>query len=77
MIKISGNFNRVKESKGILFLLAGLYSAACKRSSESNIYEYTLSGLASNTTYYWKVVALDNKGGKTKSDIWSFTTGTE
>jgi len=27
-----------------------------------------------NTTYYWKVVAKDNHGGKAESPIWSFTT---
>jgi hypothetical protein len=35
---------------------------------------YTVSGLNAGTTYYWKVVADDGKGGRTESDIWSFTT---
>ena len=31
--------------------------------------------LNSKTTYYWKIVAKDEKGGKTEGSIWSFTTG--
>jgi len=34
-----------------------------------------VTGLTSNTTYYWKVVASDGNGGTTDSDTWSFTTG--
>lgn len=30
--------------------------------------------LAANTTYYWKVVAKDGKGGTSESAVWSFTT---
>ncbi len=30
--------------------------------------------LAVNTTYYWKVVAKDGKGGTGESAVWSFTT---
>ncbi len=30
--------------------------------------------LVLGTTYYWKVVAKDAKGGSTESEIWSFTT---
>ncbi|GAB6188970.1 hypothetical protein JCM30566_07090 [Marinitoga arctica] len=33
--------------------------------------------LDTNTTYYWKVVAKDGKGGETSSDIYSFTTSEE
>ncbi len=32
------------------------------------------SNLSSNTTYYWKVVAKDNKGGVTEGPLWKFTT---
>ena len=32
------------------------------------------NGLANLTTYYWKIVAKDDKGGTTSSPIWSFTT---
>ena len=31
------------------------------------------SGLTSGTTYYWKVVASDPKGGSAQSETWSFT----
>jgi len=30
--------------------------------------------LNNSTTYYWKIVAKDNKGGVTPSPVWSFTT---
>ena len=30
------------------------------------------SGLTSGTTYYWKVVASDPKGGSAQSETWSF-----
>jgi hypothetical protein len=31
------------------------------------------SGLTTSTTYYWKVVASDPKGGSAQSETWSFT----
>lgn len=30
--------------------------------------------LAANTTYYWKVVAKDDRGGTSESTVWSFVT---
>ncbi|MFN3739138.1 MAG: hypothetical protein ACK4TF_00500 [Thermodesulfovibrionales bacterium] len=35
---------------------------------------YTVSGLQNGTTYYWKVVADDGKGGVTESELYKFTT---
>ncbi len=35
---------------------------------------YTKSGLSSNTTYYWKVIAEDGQGGQTETPVRSFTT---
>lgn len=35
---------------------------------------YTMNNVSSSTTYYWKVVALDARGGVTASDINNFTT---
>ena len=34
---------------------------------------YTTSDLTTNTTYYWKVIASDTKGGSAESETWSFT----
>jgi hypothetical protein len=30
--------------------------------------------VAASTTYYWKVVVKDGKGGQTIGQVWSFTT---
>lgn len=35
---------------------------------------YAVTHLQSLTTYYWKIVAKDSKGGVTEGPIWSFTT---
>ena len=38
--------------------------------------QYFLGGINNNTTYYWKIVARDNRGGVTEGPVWSFhTTG--
>lgn len=42
---------------------------------EKNYMTYTVTNLKPNTTYYWKVVADDGKGGMTESDDYSFRTG--
>jgi hypothetical protein len=33
---------------------------------------YTTSDLTTNTTYYWKVIASDTRGGSAESETWSF-----
>ncbi|MBN4079549.1 chitobiase/beta-hexosaminidase C-terminal domain-containing protein [Beggiatoa alba] len=35
---------------------------------------YSVTGLQSATTYYWKITANDGNGGMTESTVWSFTT---
>ncbi|MCD6236791.1 MAG: hypothetical protein J7K13_02410, partial [Thermoplasmata archaeon] len=35
---------------------------------------YDLDTLQYSTTYYWKIVAWDNKGAKNESNLWNFTT---
>jgi len=35
---------------------------------------YTATGLATGTTYYWRVVASDGNGNTSISTTWSFTT---
>lgn len=34
---------------------------------------YRPTGLAWQTRYYWRVTALDNRGGRTEGPLWSFT----
>lgn len=45
-------------------------------SSKTNLSSKTvqLTGLQAATTYYWKVVVKDNKGGETIGQVWSFKT---
>jgi outer membrane lipoprotein-sorting protein len=65
-----------------LLLLSGTFFAACHKSSTetpppapaeqiSNI----VRNLTPNTTYFWKVVADDGKGGTSTSTVSSYTTG--
>ena len=35
---------------------------------------YTALSLSANTTYYWKIVVKDGKGGNTIGQVWSFQT---
>ncbi|MFC0875952.1 SUMF1/EgtB/PvdO family nonheme iron enzyme [Saccharicrinis sp. FJH2] len=37
---------------------------------------YVITAIDSNTTYYWKIIAKDNKGNSVESDTWSFSTAT-
>ena len=34
----------------------------------------TVTGLAPNSTYYWKIIASDKNGHKTESKIYNFMT---
>jgi hypothetical protein len=38
---------------------------------------YRVGGVDEFTTYYWKIVARDNRGGVTEGPVWHFTTGEE
>lgn len=67
----------------IVVLLSGGSLISCNNSNNSNSQgkfldigekSYTVSGLSSNTTYYWKVSAGDGKADPTESDVNSFTT---
>lgn len=53
---------------------ASTSSPATNVSSGSGAMSYTVSGLSSNTTYYWKVVAKDNAGNTLQSQTGSFQT---
>ena len=66
----------------IALLVTGGVIASCSGGGGSNSNPttpatettYSVSGLSSGTTYYWKVVAYDGKGGTTESAVWSFAT---
>ena len=45
--------------------------------SNSTSTAYTPEKLNYNTTYYWKIVAKDGKGGVTEGPVWKFTTESE
>ena len=51
-------------------------STSSLTSSKTNLTTKTtqLTGLQSGTSYYWKVVVKDNKGGETIGQIWNFKT---
>ncbi len=46
-------------------------------SSEQANNSYDPGTLSKGTTYYWKIVVKDGRGGVTESDKWSFTTVTD
>jgi HYDIN/CFA65/VesB-like, Ig-like domain len=64
-----------------MVLTTGALVTSCGKSSGSSTpapvstgITYQASGLSSATTYYWKVIADDGKGGLASSATWSFTT---
>jgi len=70
----------------MLFLIIIGTAVSCSTSSDNTLGEsasdnesasddvtYTNSDLTSGTTYYWKVIASDTKGGSAESETWSFT----
>ena len=52
----------------------GSLSLVC---SDTTSESCSVTGLALDTTYYWKVVAKDSFGKTSETDIWSFYTGAE
>ena len=48
--------------------------ASSGNGSGTSTLSYTVTGLESGTTYYWKVVAYDGTGNETESSVYSFTT---
>ena len=49
------------------------YESWEKKGYTPSVLTYTTSDLTTNTTYYWKVIASDTKGGSAESETWSFT----
>jgi hypothetical protein len=67
----------------IVVLFSGGVLISCNNSNSSNVQgkfldigekSYTVSGLSTKTTYYWKVSASDGEGDPTESSVNSFTT---
>ena len=62
----------------MLFLIIIGTAVSCSKSSDDTINDassdvtHTTSDLTSGTTYYWKVVASDTRGGSAESETWSF-----
>jgi hypothetical protein len=81
-ITFFGGFNGRKRTMLFLLMLVlfvGGTVISCKAKNETepwpaNYGSYHASGLSNNSTYYWKVVADDGKGGQTASSVSSFTT---
>ncbi len=44
-------------------------------SANQTLTNYSMTGLSSNTKYYWKIVAKDAKAASTSGTVWNFTTG--
>jgi hypothetical protein len=55
-----------------LLILTGV--AAIQLSCSSSGPSYKATGLNPGSTYYWKVLASDGKGGVSSSETWNFTT---
>lgn len=45
-----------------------------KINSQYNIASYTVNALEMGVTYYWRVIAYDNKGSSRNGPVWSFKT---
>jgi len=63
----------------IALLLMGALFMSCSKSSDDGPpapveTQFTVSGLAPGTPYFWKVVADDGKGGTSTSETRSYTT---
>jgi formylglycine-generating enzyme required for sulfatase activity len=51
------------------------YPPTTQVATGQNDTSFACTGLADNTTYYWKVNAKDSKDASTTGSVWSFTTG--
>ncbi len=53
--------------------MSSQYETLSGFTTDNSSISFSNSGLTSGTTYYWKVVASDPKGGSAQSETWSFT----
>ena len=59
----------------LMLLMVAFTVVSCgSGGGDNNHITYTATGLSSDTTYHWAVVAKDDRGGSTPSDTWSFKT---
>jgi len=58
-------------------LYLGLTASPTLVASDIPAPNFTITNLLADTTYYWKVVAKDKKGGVSESPVWNFITKPE
>lgn len=58
-----------------VYLVKGPFELTCVASGCTTTTYDPPTVLDPLSTYYWKVVAKDGKGGVTEGDVWNFTTG--
>jgi bacillopeptidase F len=60
---------------GLLFLASCSSGGGDPAPAAITYKTYPLTGLDPNTTYFWKVISTDSRGGVAESATWHFTTG--
>jgi bacillopeptidase F len=60
---------------GLLFLASCSSGGGDPAPAAVTYKTYPLTGLDPNTTYFWKVISTDSRGGVAESATWHFTTG--
>jgi hypothetical protein len=82
-IALAGGATRRRKIMAILamVIITGLVLVSCgggggggSTPARTNLVSQSVSGLNAASTYFWKVVADDGKGGTTESTTWSFST---
>ncbi len=75
---VGTNTRRQRLIRAATLIAAALILNACQPVAApapgKEIMGQTVTGLQAGTTYYWRVIASDDKGAETPSTTWSFTT---
>jgi hypothetical protein len=69
-----GGLNLRRRAYLLLILFVLTSAATIQLSCSSSGPSYKATGLNPGSTYYWKVLASDGKGGVSSSETWNFTT---